>query len=272
MNESPTKNGVQEIKLDTWREFFELSVNNFSTAPAYIYRGQTNYYWPLESSLDRLEARYPYRKNLCCDVPDFFSVPPFTAEQHLAAFKRAIRGRRGPNSSKLTEDEYWALGQHHRLATPLLDWTRSPWIALFFAFEQEKYFVSGDEWAEPEHRGVYALSTSTIVTGAADDEELVHLLSPETDADYRLISQAALFIRMPARTGLEPYVLKHIHPDDPGVTFMKIKIPNAERDQCLVALNKMNINYMTLFPDIDGAAKHVNSRWRPGHEDSIAYV
>lgn len=272
MNESPTQNGVKEIRLDSWREFFRLATELFATGPAYIYRGQANYDWPLLSTLDRLESRYPRRKNLVCEVPDYFGRPPLTEEEHLNAFKRAIRGRRGPNPPPLTEDDCWALGQHHGLATPLLDWTRSPFVALFFAFEEEKYPLSGDKWAEPEHRGVYILSTSTIETVAKDDVPAVRVLSPESDADYRLVSQAGLLIQMPRKTDLEGYVEKHFPGDHPEATFTRIKIPNADRDECLVALNKMNINYMILFPDIDGAAKHVNSLWQPGHEDSIAYV
>lgn len=272
MDNSSTQNGVKEIRLDSWREFFQLTTELFATGSAYIYRGQTNYDWPLLSTLDRLESRYPKRKNLGGGVPDFFNCPPFTEEEHLNAFKRAVRGRRGPNPPPLTEDDYWALGQHHRLATPLLDWTRSPFVALFFAFEEEKCSLSGDKWADPEYRGVYILSTSTIETVAKDNVDAVRLLSPETDANYRLISQGALFTRMPRKTDFEGYVAKHFTGKTDGATFTKIKIPNADRDGCLVALNKMNINYMTLFPDIDGAARHVNSLWRPGHEDSIAYV
>ena len=272
MKNSPTRNGVKEIRLDSWREFFQLTTDLFATAPAFIYRGQTNYEWPLVSTLDRLEDRYPNRKNLSGNNPEFFGCPPFTEEEHLNAFKRTIRGRRGPNPPPLTEDDYWALAQHHGLATPLLDWTRSPFVALFFAFEEGKCFLSGDKWAEPDYRGVYILSTSAIETVANDDVPSVRLLSPEADANYRLISQTALSIRMPRRTNLEGYIAKRFADKTHDATFIAIKIPKADRDGCLVALNKMNINYMTLFPDIDGAAKHVNSLWQPGHEDSIAYV
>lgn len=273
MEESSVQNGAKEIRLNSWREFFQLTNDLFATAPAFVYRGQANYSWPLVTGLDRLQSRYPRRKNLCGGVPEFFNRPPFTEEEHLRAFKRALRGRRGPNPPQLKhEDDYWALAQHHGLATPLLDWTRSPFVALFFAFEEEKCFVSDARWEEPEYRGVYILSTSTIDSVDKNVTARVKLVSPETDDNYRLISQNALFVRLPRETDLQSYVERHFAGESNGATFVAIKIPNTDRDGCLVALNKMNINYMTLFPNIDGAAKHVNSLWRPGHEDSIAYV
>lgn len=271
MHETPIVDGVKEYTLSSWTDFFELSSGSFSTAPMFVFRGQADYGWPLRSSLDRHEQRYPRRKNLCANNPEFFGRAPFTDEEHLSAFRRAIRGRRGANPPRLSDDECWALGQHHGLATPLLDWTRSPFAALFFAFEEEEIRVEG-EMRPPEHRGVYALSAETIGSPPIQPEDLVSILSSEGDANYRLISQAALFVRMPRHTDLECYVRAHFAGETHGATFTKIKIPNTDRHGCLVALNKMNINHMTLFPDIDGAAKHVNSLWQPGHEDSLAYV
>jgi hypothetical protein len=189
----------------------------------------------------------------------------------LNAFKRAIRGRRGLNAPPLTEDEYWALGQHHGLATPLLDFTRSPFVALFFAFEEEQTLIDGKK-SVPRFRGVYGLSTSAIQSPLTRPAEPVSLVSPDSDANFRLISQGALFVKMPRATDLETYVRNAFAGGVPCETFSKIKVPNDDRDGCLVALNKMNINHMTLFPDIDGAAKHVNALWQPGHEDSIADV
>jgi len=271
MHESPTTDGVREYTLASWTDFWALSNNWFSRAPALVYRGQANYQWALRSSLDRLQERFPKRKNLVGRTPRFLNKAPFTDDEHLSAFKRAIRGRRGPNPPALTEDDYWALGQHHGLATPLLDFTRSPFVALFFAFEEEQILID-DNIVSPEFRGVYALSTTTIDSPDTEAKDPIRFVSPDNDGNYRLISQAGLFVKLPRHTDLEYYVREHFGGESHRTTFTKIKIPNKERDACLVALNKMNVNHATLFPDIEGAAKHVNSLWQPGHEDSIAHV
>jgi len=47
----------------------------------------------------------------------------------------------------------------------------------------------------------------------------------------------------------------------PQQVLTKITIPNKERTECLKYLNKMNINRMSLFSDLDGAAKYINTLW-----------
>jgi hypothetical protein len=271
IKESSLVDGVKEYTLESWTDFLSLTSALFAVSPAYIYRGQAKYDWQLESGLDRLERRFPRRKNLGGRNPEYFDSPPLTEEDHLHAFKNALRGRRGPNPPVLSDDEYWALGQHHGLATPLLDFTRSPFAALFFAFEEEK-ILADDTLTAPDFRGVYALSTCAIDDTVSEPAQHLSIISPEGDSNFRLISQGALFVRLPRKTHVEGYVNAYFTGDYHRAIFTKIKIPNKDRDDCLVALNKMNINHITLFPDIQGAAKHVNSLWQPGHEDSIAWV
>jgi hypothetical protein len=250
----------------------ELATTAFAIAPAFVYRGQADSDWPVRSSLDRLEAKFPQRKNLSGKNPPYFRRPPLTEKEHMAAFKRAMRGRLGLGVEGLPDDEWWAIGQHHGLATPLTDWTRSPFVALFFAFEEALRLDRDGRMSEPVHRVVYALSTSALPKRGIPKADAVQFVSPSTNTNYRLVGQAALLLKLPRRTDLETYVRKHFRGEEHSQILTKIEIANVDRDGCLVALNKMNINRMSLFPDADGAARYVNSLWEPGHEDSLAYV
>ena len=119
------------------------------------------------------------------------------------------------------------------------------------------------------HRGVHLLSERATQSyedsrcrvkrfiNAADEKEIIFVRG--TTEAINLVSQS--------------YVRKHVASETTaGAVFTKVNIRNEGRDDCLVALNKMNVNHMTLFPDIEGAARHVNSLLQPGHEDSIQYV
>ena len=264
-----TKDGVQTYELESWDDFFDLIADPFAKSPAYIYRGQADWEWDLTSSFYRHKMKFPLRKNLLDGEPEFFDCPPLSEEHHLNAFRRAIRGRRGPNPTELDSDACWALGQHYGLATPLMDWTRAPFIALFFAFDEERV-CTGESFVEPENRVVYALSTS-IFCDENDGDQILKVVSPTSDDNFRLINQSALLVKPISNTDLESAIREKFKGDSRSI-LTKVKIPNNCRNDCLVALNKMGINHMTMFPDIGGAARHVNSLWEPGHDDSIAYV
>ncbi len=207
--------------------------------------------------------------------------PPVSREIHLRAFQEAIRGKRGSDPPELTGDEWWALAQHHRLATPMLDWTYSPFVALFFAFEEEKYLNSSGQWTEPEKRIVYTLSVTCISEKNSSDSPAPLVFSPKGETSYRLINQGGLFVKMPEKTDLESYVCKNFHaettktatpPQSARAILQKILIPNNDRTNCLKCLNKMNINRMSLFPDIDGAACYINTLWELDFDTSLGYL
>ena len=157
----------------------------------------------------------------------------------------------------------------------MLDWTYSPFVALFFAFECERCRDTSGEWVEPEYRAVFAVSSSYI---AEKKGNAPRAFSPKGETGHRLINQAGLFLRMPPKADLEGYVRKYFHgetePEDPHprAILLKIIIPGSDRLGCLKLLNKMNINRMSLFPDLDGAAQYVNSLWEIGFDTSIGYI
>ena len=84
------------------------------------------------------------------------AVPGQHQEDLLAQFRLAMRGR-GLDCSKLDDEELWAFGQHHGLRTPLIDWTKSPYVALFFAFDEPDV-----EGVENPSRAVFCLNMAAL--------------------------------------------------------------------------------------------------------------
>jgi hypothetical protein len=244
--------GVLEFQLDQWDALFDLINNRLLEYPTFAYRGHAKESWRLRSTLDRLIDVSPT------------AHADFDRMQHLERFKLAIRGRRGPHPQPLTdEDDWWAIGQHFGLATPLLDWTDNPYVGAFFAFEEE--FDFADEDNDSRNRVIYGIEKD--LHAYVDSELHPHLsalefVQPHSDDNARLVNQGGLFTKMPTDFDLETSLVNEIAEDCDQVLLLKIVIPEkaGDRHRFLKALNRMNINYLTLFPDVGGASKHCNSR------------
>jgi hypothetical protein len=87
--------------------------------------------------------------------------------------------------------------------------------------------------------------------------ELV-LVRPLSDDNHRLVNQGGLFTRLKSEESLESWVMNNHPESDDGMSLLKILIPNDDRDLCLRTLNRMNINPLSLFPDLTGASRYCN--------------
>jgi hypothetical protein len=198
--------------------------------------------------------------------------------RRLRAFKTAAQGRRGPNPLDLSDDDWWVLGQHHGLATPILDWTMSPFVALFFAFEQSKVALEGGEFGEPKNRAVFAVSASWIHKKHTADDPAPRMFRPQRELSLRLPVQSGSLMKMPEGCILEEFVRWHftdLNSEEEGNVrpiLSKIIMPNKGRVACLKYLNKMNISRLTLFPDLDGAAIYVNAIQELGMDTALGHL
>ena len=119
-------NGIIDIALEQWNKFHGVIAKLFEHGD-FIWRGQTCD-WPLKSKFDRMVKSKQDRETKLVE--------------HKSNFLRAIKGRRGNNPPQLENPEdIWAIGQHFGLATPLLDWTESPFVAAYFAFREKEIHI-----------------------------------------------------------------------------------------------------------------------------------
>ncbi len=254
----PPTDGVVVYTLKSWSNFYdflESEVFGTSVPPKqdYIWRGQHRPEWGLNTSLDRLFGKLGLLGAATDELEE-------RAKKHLDSFKYAARGRRGLNPANLLENDWWALGQHFELATPLLDWTRSPFAAAYFAFEQ----LASDP---TDHRMVFGLNRLAVsrrneelmedVSFEHGRQPLLEFIDPMMNENQRLVSQGGLFTRTPIGIPVEQWVQSAFE-GIPASALLCIKIPDADRLTCLRALNRMNINHLSLFPDLGGASRSTN--------------
>jgi hypothetical protein len=284
------KDGVQEIHLDSWARFSTLVETCYAAeAPAYVFRGQANAEWVLLSTLDRREKSFATKRITMEGKESELPTPPVSRSVHLSAFKELVRDKLGAGDTPKTEQEWWALAQHHGLATPLLDWTYYPFLALFFAFE-EQYYLDRDagKLIEPPNRAVVAVSSSTVgkpevPTGL----EPVQVFVPMGVRSPRLVAQGGVLMEMPKGVDLAEHVRQEFAGDsDSNIVSLssnqcnlharpilqQIIIPNTDRERCLKWLNAMGINRARLFPDLDGVARYVNDMWALNFDTSHGYL
>jgi len=245
---------VPVTRISSWRKLPELLEEPFFNRPKtqLIFRGHRRYDWPLTPSLGRFDSR----KIITEDV----------ASAQLRLFRRAVRGRISDRTLVELDEEYelWSVGQHHGLLTPLLDWTYSPYVGLFFAFEGE------DRKGElnNSYRALYVLNKTHV---EADDKcPDVHVLEPRKDDHGRLVNQAGLFTYSSHGNTLENFlaqslqdeVLQNVEEgeedDELAKYICKIYIPNEGRVECLRHLRMMNVHHASLFPDLIGASSFCN--------------
>ncbi|ODA43118.1 FRG domain-containing protein [Desulfosporosinus sp. BG] len=235
--------GVIAADLSSWEEFSSIVTGRLLNTSNYIWRGQRSADWLLESTWDRMLKKSDENDSL----------------MHLKNFKHAARDRMGLNLEKMeSDDEWWASGLHYSLVTPLLEWTISPFVAAYFAFCKES--------KEQGKRAIYSFAKRAVMVkndelkmknpGTSEDDLFVKYIKPLFDDDSRLANQSGLFTKSPIGVDIEQWVRRNFSVVSKAkVILLKLTLPNTERTPILKALNRMNINHLSLFPDLPGASK-----------------
>lgn len=259
-------------RLNSWANFVELVERlnlNEQGGPGWYLRGQSNELWPLRPSLLRYLGEMAVERALGIE---FGATRRFQSQYHLQS------PADGVDRSRWGSIAWWMVMQHYSCPTRLLDWTLSPYVALYFAVEQSAD-TDGAVWFFPSS----ALDTiTTLRYGKLTPEAEGLLESHDIRAAYpieaaqhsqRSAPQQAVFT-------VCTYVLGD-HGDAIGEAFRgqeeryplnKIMVPADLKNEFLSRLRTMNITANSLFPGLDGlgraARDYVRLRaWRTHNKD-----
>jgi hypothetical protein len=228
------------VPYDTWDDFKagivrELFGQERFKRGRFLFRGQRNAAWQLDTSFDR---NYQTLSN---------TERQRVANDLLEAFRDSLAEH--GLLDELTGHEFVALAQHHGLPTRLLDWSESPYIAAYFAFSGA--LMSHDDEASV---AVWVLDSESPIWA---EESGVAILTVRGGKNLRLRNQYGRFTlsKTPFRT-LEEYVTAC----DGGTALRQIVLPAEEAPKALSDLDVMGINSSRLFPDVSGCARNARMK------------
>lgn len=266
-----------EFHPETWREAKSM-VEQLS---GWVFRGQRCFDWELKTSLERAYL-------LC---PNVNSITQFE-QSILRQFRRAAHHFIASPPDANNALEWLSLIQHHGGPTRLLDFTRSFYVAAFYAVEDAEgdsaiwclnanalNEIASQRSTRREHIALPTVFFNELIADDLDDPATL-VLEPER-LNERMIAQQGVFC-VPCslantvhqllfqalnsegelRGSRYEYDCAHLQLGTFPVAgrVMKIRIPKEIHTEIRLDLRQMNIHAGSLFPGLDGFARSL--RWQ----------
>src|SRR5271166_2905203 len=162
LGDAPFKHFVLTEKAETWDEF--LAWMN-ELLGQWCFRGQRDASWNLDTSLDRAVFREYSSEN----ISGYYHLNrQKVIDELLFRFQQQAHQYVPKLPSRDDLGSWLALMQHYGVPTEFLDWTKSPYVALYFAFEEKPPKEEGCslwaidlDWLEQKSRDLLSEETVT---------------------------------------------------------------------------------------------------------------
>ncbi|HOC94250.1 MAG TPA: FRG domain-containing protein [bacterium] len=255
----------EQILIKNWNDFIEWAnkVDRGPTGPT-IFRGQPHD-WPLCPSLTRILIKNKVNINDARVIENKL-LEDFQTKRHLHENV----------CNKLNEKDllaWWEIMQHYGAPTRLLDWTKSPYVALYFAVNDLS-----------ENDGVvYVLEVGHLnwiqsVRGQKDGADIRHVfeeirksiegkdykksmvvIGSPTPTNRMQAQQSSLTLNtellMPHDETADGIVFDGVHGGEGHTLLQKTIIPSQLKSVFMSELRNKGISADTMFPSIDGLGK-----------------
>jgi hypothetical protein len=221
----------------------------------FLFRGQKNSEWPLETTLERngekLMSFLAYYRLIAKIGP---ALEAFTGESVPEYDRELLRNFGDPDLQSSPDRfpsgslyKYMAYLRHHRFPSPLLDYSRSPYVAAYFAFSE----ANSEQPVHTSPRAIYAYCEAEV-TGGNRGEPRVRILGPYVRGHSRHFRQQSTYTICDTfddhnnqwRFDSHERVFKEGRQQ--GLLW-RFDFSSAERPNILRSLDEHNLNAFSLF-------------------------
>ena len=257
---------MRELNLLSWEEFEKEATDllaewNKPSTSTLLFRGQSDSSWRLETTLERY-------------APDSLRVENYYRTIHLVKYQiESLTPERWDiptppdydNWLETQEDfglwempsyEYMIYLRHHGFPSPLLDWSASPYVAAFFAFNLATKSSHASIYAYLEHAGHGKLSSPISST--------IHGRGPTVRSHRRHVLQQCEYtictIKTDDRWNYSCHEVVFAQNTEGQDLLWKFNIPSTERLKVLRLLDRYNLNAFSLFGSEESLAETVALR------------
>lgn len=153
---------------------------------------------------------------------------------------------------------WWSVMQHYRAPTRLLDWTRSPFVALYFACVRE-HAEDGAVWAFNEEKLTHLIPR---MQDLLEKDQRSFFWATHVSAHLAVVDSKRPSERMNAQQGVftvanaivphHEQFIAHLNFLDHANDLVKIAVAANCKIEMLERLREMNVHGASLFPGIDG--------------------
>lgn len=255
---------MEQIDIKSMHDLLER-LNGFPNN--FLYRGHASAGWKLESSLERIIGK-KWSSEEARKFEDF-SLAHFKSKFHLYDTANA------QPTSKLA---WLSIMQHYGVPTRLLDFTESPYIALYFALENynpqwgEDLAVLAVDYTAVMDKSILQISESdsgfkeTRATVYEKQDEVfentvdrfsynIAWIAEPKQLNVRLDRQSGSFLLSGNKGARIADVLRSTPYSD--VSMYKLVIPSKFYEGIFALLRKMNLTSKNLYGDLDGLARSI---------------